>query len=96
MLVSLRRLQLLPSGGSGLTRVTSGMLTGLLRSGQTASTFSYSPASSGSYSITVTVTDSSGATSAQSAAATVTVNSALVAPTASASKVRLIRVKLQL
>ena len=39
----------------------------------------------GSYSITVTVTDSSGTTSAQSTAASVTVNSALVAPTASAS-----------
>ena len=51
------------------------------QSGQTASTFSYSPASSGSYLITVTVTDSLGATSAQSTAATVTVNSALVAPT---------------
>ena len=46
----------------------------IAQSGQTASTFSYSPVSSGSYSITVTVTDSLGATSAQSSAATVTVS----------------------
>ena len=49
------------------------------------STFSFAPASSGSYLVTVTVTDSSGATSAQSSPATVTVNSALVTPSASAS-----------
>ena len=36
----------------------------MLQSGQTASTFTYSPTSAGSYSITVTVTDSLGATSA--------------------------------
>ncbi len=46
----------------------------------------FTPSSSGSYSVTVTVTDSLGATSAQSTAATVTVNSALIAPTVSASK----------
>ncbi len=46
----------------------------------------FTPSSSGSYSVTVTVTDSLGATSAQSTAAPVTVNSALIAPTVSASK----------
>ena len=40
---------------------------------QTASTFSFNPASAGSYSITATVTDSSGTLSAQSNVATVTV-----------------------
>ena len=74
-----------PSGGSGSYTSYQWYVNGAAQSGQTASTFNYSPASSGSYSITVTVTDSSGATSAQSTAATVTVNSALVAPTASAS-----------
>jgi hypothetical protein len=74
-----------PSGGSGTYTSYQWYVGEVSQSGQTASTFSYSPASAGSYSITVTVTDSLGATSAQSTAATVTVNSALVAPTASAS-----------
>ena len=74
-----------PSEGSGTYMSYQWYVDGAAQIGQTSSTFSYSPASSGSYSITVTVTDSSGATSAQSAAGTVTVNSALVAPTASAS-----------
>ena len=81
MLVSLRRSTATPSGGSGSYTSYQWYVNGSAQSGQTASTFSYSPASAGSYSITVTVTDSSGATSAQSTAASVTVNSALVAPT---------------
>ena len=52
------------------------MWMGLFRLVQTASTFSYSPASAGAYSITATVTDSSLFTSAQSTATTVTVNAA--------------------
>jgi hypothetical protein len=70
-----------PNGGSGSYTSYQWYVNGSAQSGQTASTFSFAPASAGSYSITVTVTDSSGATSAQSTAATVTVNSALVAPT---------------
>ena len=62
------------SGGSGSYSCYQWYVGGVAQSGQTASTFSYSPASSGSYSITVTVTDSLGATSAQSTAATVTVS----------------------
>ncbi len=64
------------SGGSG-SYPASGYhwyVDGSVQSGQTVSTFSYSPGSAGSYSITVTVTDSSGTTSAQSPAASVTVN----------------------
>ena len=75
-----------PSGGSGTYTSYQWYVGGSAQSGATASTFSFTPASSGSYSITVTVTDSLSATSAQSTAATVTVNSALVTPTASASK----------
>ena len=75
-----------PSGGSGTYTSYQWYVGGSAQSGATASTFSFVPASSGSYSITVTVTDSLAATSAQSSAATVTVNSALVAPTVSASK----------
>ena len=54
-------------------QVIIGMWVGLLSLVQTASTFSYSPTSLGSYSITVTVTDSLGSTSAQSSAASVAV-----------------------
>ena len=77
-----------PSGGSGTYPATGYQwyVGGVAQSGQTASTFSFTPASAGSYSITATVTDSSSTTSAQSNAAAVTVNSALVAPTVSASK----------
>ena len=75
-----------PSGGTGTYTSYHWYVGGSAQSGQTASTFNYSPASAGSYSITATVTDSSGTTSPQSSAATVTVHSALVAPTASASK----------
>ena len=64
-----------PSGGSGTYSSYKWYVDSALQSGQTASTFSYSPASLGSHLITVTVTDSSGATSAMSAAATVTVYS---------------------
>jgi hypothetical protein len=61
------------SGGSGSYSSYQWYVGGSAQSGKTASTFSYSPASSGSYSVTVTVTDSLGATSAQSSAASVTV-----------------------
>ena len=71
-----------PNGGSGSYTGYQWYVGGVAQSGQTSSTFSYSPASAGSYSITVTVTDSLGATSAQSTAATVTVNAA---PTVSVS-----------
>ncbi|MGA2683385.1 MAG: PKD domain-containing protein [Candidatus Bathyarchaeia archaeon] len=74
-----------PSGGSGTYSSYAWYVDSALQGGQTASTFSYSPASTGSHSITVTVTDSLGATSPQSTAASVTVHSALVAPTASTS-----------
>ena len=65
------------SGGSGSYSSYQWYVSGVAQSGQTASTFSYSPVSSGSYSITVTVTDSLGTTSAQSTAATVAVNAVL-------------------
>ncbi len=60
------------SGGSGTYTSYQWYLNGFAQSGRTASTFSYSPASAGSYSITATVTDSLGSTSAQSTAAVVT------------------------
>src|SRR5208283_3800503 len=49
------------------------------------STFSYSPASSGSHSIFVTATDSADGSSGSSNNVTVTVNSALVVPTVTAT-----------
>ncbi|MGA2683378.1 MAG: PKD domain-containing protein, partial [Candidatus Bathyarchaeia archaeon] len=70
------------SGGSGTYSSYAWYVDSSLQSGQTASTFSYSPASAGSHSITVTVTDSFGATSPQSAAAIVSVNPTVtVSPT---------------
>ncbi len=74
-----------PSGGSGTFSSYQWYVNGTSQSDQNASTFSFAPASTGSYSITATVNDSSGATSAQSNAASVTVNSALVAPTVTPS-----------
>ncbi len=74
------------SGGSGTYTLYEWYVNGTIKSAQNNSTFSFSPASAGLYSITAIVTDSSGATSSQSTVATVTVNSALVAPTISASK----------
>jgi outer membrane protein assembly factor BamB len=62
-----------PTGGSGTYTNYQWYVGGSPQSGQTASTFSFTPASPGSYSITATVTDSLGATSAQSAAPSVTV-----------------------
>ena len=69
------------SGGSGSYTGYQWYVNGVSQFGETALTFSFTPASAGSYSITATVTDSTGATSTQSSAATVTVYSALVAPT---------------
>jgi hypothetical protein len=66
------------SGGSGTYTRYQWYVDGSAQSGATASTFDYSPTSSGYYSITVAFTDSLGATSPQSTPATVTVNSALV------------------
>src|SRR5271157_4528769 len=63
-----------PTGGSGTYSSYQWYVSGVSQSGATASTFSYSPASSGSPLITVTVTDSLVATSAMSFAAEVTVN----------------------
>ena len=61
-------------GGSGTYTSYQWYVDGSAQSGQTASTFNYSPPSAGSYAITATVTDSLGATSAQSSASTVTVS----------------------
>jgi hypothetical protein len=74
-----------PFGGSGIYMGYQWYVNRSAQFGQTASTFNYSSASLGSYLITVTVSDSLGATSAQLSNASVTVNSALVAPAASAS-----------
>ena len=63
-----------PVGGSGTYASYQWYVGGVAQSGMTLSTFSYSPASSGSYLITVTVTDSLGTISVQSTAATVTVS----------------------
>ena len=63
-----------PSGSSGTYTGYQWYVDGSAKSGQTASTFNYSPASAGSYSITATVNDSLGATSPQSTAASVTVD----------------------
>jgi len=73
------------SGGSGSFTSYQWYVGGTAVSGQTASTFTYSASSAGSFSITVTVTDSLSATSAQSSPSSVTVNSALNAPTISVS-----------
>jgi hypothetical protein len=62
------------SGGSGNYTSYQWYVDGTAQSGENASTFSYSPGSSGSYSITLTVNDSLGATSAQSSAASVNVS----------------------
>ena len=83
-----------PSGGSGSYTGYQWYVNGVAQSGQTASTFSFAPGSAGAYSITATVTDSSSTTSAQSTAASVSVYSVLVAPTASASRTAVIRVRL--
>ncbi len=63
----------IPSGGTGSYTSYQWYVGGVAQSGLTASTFSFSPASAGSYSITAKVTDSSGATSVLSTAALVTV-----------------------
>ena len=71
-----------PSGGSGTYTSYQWYVSRVAQGGQTASTFSFSSGSVGSYLITVSVTDSSGTTSAQSSAATVTVNPTVtVSPT---------------
>jgi peptidoglycan/xylan/chitin deacetylase (PgdA/CDA1 family) len=62
------------SGGSGSYTSYQWYVGGVVQSGATASTFSYSPGASGSYSITVTVTDSLATTSAQSSAVFVVVS----------------------
>ena len=62
------------SGGSGNYTSYQWYVNGIAQSGENASTFSYSPGTSGSYSITLTVNDSLGATSAQSSAASVNVS----------------------
>jgi hypothetical protein len=61
------------SGGSGTYSSYHWYVNGFAQSGQTGSTFSFSPASAGSYSITATVTDSLGVTSAQSTPGSITV-----------------------
>jgi hypothetical protein len=73
-----------PAGGSGNYSSYQWYVGSIPQSGQTNSTFTYSPITSGSYLLTVSVTDSSGATSAQSIATSVTVNNS---PTVSVSPV---------
>ena len=73
------------SSGSGTYASYQWFIDGSVQSGQTASTFSFGPASEGSYSITATVTDSLGATSAPSSAATVTVNQLTITVTQTAN-----------
>ena len=63
-----------PSGGSGTYTSYQWYLDGIAQPGQTKSTFSFAPVSSGSYLTTVTVSDSLGVTSAQSSPANVTVS----------------------
>ena len=61
-------------------------LGGSVVSGQTSSTYTYTPTVSGSYTIYVKVTDSASTpVTAQSSSATVAVNTQLVAPTVTAS-----------
>ena len=74
------------SGGSGSYSYR-WYVDGSSQGGQTASTFSFSPKSAGSYSITATITDSLDldTTSAQSPSASVTVNAELAAPTLTAT-----------
>jgi hypothetical protein len=74
------------SGGSGNYTSYHWYVNGTAQSGATASTFSYSPASTGTYLITATVTDSTSATSAQSSAADVTA-SVTVTPTSPSTTV---------
>ena len=62
------------SGGSGTYTNYQWYVAGVARSGETTSTFNYSPTSPGSYSITATVTDSLATTSAHSSAASIKVN----------------------
>lgn len=57
------------AGGSGNYTAYQWYVNGAAQTGQTSTSFSYSPPSTGSYSITATVTDSLGTTSNQSAAA---------------------------
>ncbi len=67
------------SGGSGTYSPSTGYqwyVNAISQVGQTASTFSFVPASVGTYNITATVTDSNGLTSAPSNNATVTVSAA--------------------
>ncbi len=59
------------SGGSGIYTTYNWYVNGLLKSGQTGSTFNFSPNSAGSYIINATVTDNLGATSSKSISATV-------------------------
>ena len=62
------------SDGSGNYTSYQWYVDGVVQFGATASTFSYSPVTAGSYSITLTVSDSLGATSAQSSATLVNVS----------------------
>ena len=62
-----------PSGGSGSYTSYQWYVNGVAQYGATASTYSYSPSSPGSFSITGTVTDSLGVTSVQSSSAFVDV-----------------------
>ena len=74
-----------PASGSGVYTGYQWYVGGVVQTGQTASTFTYSAVSAGSPLITVTVTDSLGVTSVQSAAPSVTVNTALSASVSPAS-----------
>lgn len=64
------------AGGSGTYTGYQWYVNGTIQQGQNATTFSFSPASTGSYSITATVTDSLNGVSSQSAAAQIQVSPA--------------------
>ncbi|MGA2385177.1 MAG: PQQ-binding-like beta-propeller repeat protein [Candidatus Bathyarchaeia archaeon] len=73
------------SGGSGTYTNYQWYANGLLAQSGSASTMTWGSPNAGTFLITVKVTDSYGVTSVLSSAATVTVNSALTAPTVTAT-----------
>ncbi len=75
-----------PTGGSGTYTIYEWRVNGSIKSAQSSPTFSFTPATAGTYVVTAIITDSEGATSARSTVVSVRVNSALVAPNVSASK----------
>jgi hypothetical protein len=72
-----------PNGGSGTYTSYQWYIDGATQSGQTASTFNFSPSNANTYQITVTVTDSTGKTSQKSATSSI---QALATPTPTPSQ----------